>query len=160
MEGALNPKNFKSFNSTQVCCPGDIQVNLHNKCDLTSHYVLISEIKMLCAQFRSFRKVAANLFQATATRQQPERASTSHQKLWAFVLKAGQAVCLIKFNIIFLSEFLKLAEVSLIKKVTKGGEGVSISNPRGVFTVKDHKEFSHERNPLEDAFITLESELF
>lgn len=77
----------------------------------------------------------------------------------SFLQKAGHAVCLMKLNSTFLSEFLKWTLVSLIKKGTKEGEGVSILNSRGVFTVKDHKQFSHDRNPL-DAFITIESELF
>lgn len=39
MGEALNSKVFKP---TQVCCPSDIQVHLHNKCGLTSHYALLS----------------------------------------------------------------------------------------------------------------------
>lgn len=77
----------------------------------------------------------------------------------SFLEKAGHAVCLMKFNSTFLSEFLKWTLVSLIKKGTKGGEGVSILNSRGVFTIKDHKQFSHDRNPL-DAFITIDLNYF
>lgn len=148
MEKALNSKVFKP---TQVCCPSDIQVHLHNKCGLTSHYALISEIlrwwasagKWLLTCFRPEKQDSSLREQGHLTksdellckRQVTQGLESLLNKIQRHVLK-------------WVPQMVSAShpETSLRKQVTKGVRESPLQTPRVYSQLRITEFSSHERN--------------